>query len=64
MGRIHEISVNYQFHESNNQDLAKFAEEEVKRIEDNKRKLALMRANKEKMDVDTYENHIQEVARN
>lgn len=60
MSRINEISVNYQFQESNNQDLAKFAAEEVKRIEDNKRRLVEMRAKKKNMSVEEYEKHMDE----
>ena len=39
VGRIHEITVNYQFYRSNKQDLAKIAAQELQRMEDNKRKL-------------------------
>lgn len=39
VGRIREIKVHYSFIRSAKQDLAKFAEEELRKVEDNKRKL-------------------------
>jgi hypothetical protein len=39
VGRINEIKISYSFTKSAKQDLAKFAEEEHKRVEENKRKL-------------------------
>ena len=50
----------YQFYQSKNQDLAKFAAEELKRIEDNKRKLNQMRADKKKMSLEQYEDYLEE----
>lgn len=54
IGRIKEITVNYQFQESLNQDLAKFAADEIKKVEDNKRKLLEMRAKKHNMSIEDY----------
>ena len=58
IGRIHEITVNYQFYRSNKQDLAKFAAEQLQRVEDNKRKLNEIRAKKKNMTLEEYEDYL------
>lgn len=49
VGRIREIKVHYSFIRSAKQDLAKFAEMELRKVEENKKKLKEMRAKKKNM---------------
>ena len=55
--------VAYSFIKSAKQNLAKFAEEELKRVEDNKRKLNDIRAKKMNMSIDDYLEHLSEEER-
>jgi cytochrome c oxidase assembly protein subunit 11 len=52
--RVTLIKVAYTFLKSAKQNLAKFAEEELKRVEDNKKKLNEIRAQKMNMTLDSY----------
>jgi cytochrome c oxidase assembly protein subunit 11 len=52
VGRVSEIKVAYSFTKSAKQDLAKFAADEEKRIEENKRKLNEIRAKKLNMNIE------------
>lgn len=60
VGRITDIKISYSFTKSAKQDLAKFAEEEQKRIEENKRKLNEIRAKKMNMTIEEYSRHLAE----
>lgn len=58
VGRIREIKVHYDFIRSAKQDLAKFAEQELRKVEENKKKLKEIRAKKKNMTLEEYEQFV------
>jgi cytochrome c oxidase assembly protein subunit 11 len=57
--RVEEIRLTYTFTKSAKQDLARFAADEQRRVEDNKRKLNEIRAKKMSMSISEYVAHLE-----
>lgn len=58
VGRITDIKISYSFTKSAKQDLARFAADEQKRIEENKRRLNEIRAKKMNLTLEQYVEHL------
>ena len=58
VSRLSNIHVSYTFLKSAKQNLAKFAEDELRKVEENKRKLNQIRALKMDMSLEQYLNHL------